>query len=500
MGGQVTFRLDDPVPLPDDVHIWIPEGSASLDQCVHPETSRKPDYVHIAGLCDGASCANCDCLERAPSVELPPIAAAKASDRQRFLAVSPKAATYAAFDMSFLPSFLLLRDGHSPRTVIEFHKELYGTDSTSAHLKSFFETIVLRNMLNSATTKEDLPDARNLHLYVTNRCNLRCSHCYMSSGQPLPQGEIDTEQRLRAIDLFSEVSPNSKVTLSGGEALTDPDIFVLIDHAKNRGHRVELFSNGLLIRKQNVQRIVNSVDQLQISIDGTDSTSNDPIRGKGSFDRIVAAIKLVDRADRSANPNFFYRIGMTLTRSNYENIETNLVGFLGALELQSPHRISIAVVSGIGRAGERPEISADVDDLPLIQARIMKSLINQGRVKWPSFTVNRYSKSCGIGMSIAVAADGRIYPCSVTEQPAIGAVGDADAKAAMERVGQYTEEFNVDRVSGCSTCSLRYFCQGKCRVANLHSTGSMARSTCTSKFKAARARSLMANFDSFVAH
>jgi radical SAM protein with 4Fe4S-binding SPASM domain len=500
MNGRATFKLDEPVPLPDDIHIWVPEGTTFLHQCIHPETSRKPDYVHIAGACNGSSCADCDCIARAGEVTLPPIAAAKMSDQQRFLAVSPKAATYAAFDMAFLSSFILLRDGYSPRAVIEFQKQGVGADLVTPHLKSFFETIVLRNMLNSAQTAEDLPDARNLHLYVTNRCNLRCGHCYMSSGKPLPQGEMETKDRLKAIDLFSEVSPNSKVTLSGGEALTDPDIFLLIDHAKKKGHRIELFTNGLLVRKQNVQRIVNSVNQLQISIDGTNPGSNDPIRGKGSFEKIVNAIKLVDRADRSINPDFFYRIGMTLTRSNYEDIETNLADFLAALDLKSPHRISIAVVSGIGRAGARPDISADVDDLPLIQARIMKSLIAKGKVKWPSFNINRFSKSCGIGMSIAVAADGKIYPCSVTEQPALGSIKNDDARSVMERVGSYTDMFSVDNVSGCNTCSLRYFCQGKCRVSNLHATGSMAQSKCTSAFKAARARSLLANFDSFVVH
>src|SRR5262249_1204231 len=116
------------------------------------------------------------------------------------------------------------------------------------------------------------------------------------------------------------------------------------------------------------------------------------------------------------------------------------------------------------------------------------------------FSINRYSKSCGIGMSIAIAADGNIYPCSVTEQPALGSVLNADARSTMERVASFTERLSVDNVAGCSSCSLRDFCPGKRRVANVHTTGSMDKSNCTPAFKAARVRSLIANFDSFTAH
>jgi radical SAM protein with 4Fe4S-binding SPASM domain len=498
MSTTVSFRLDQPVPLPPDTQIWI-NHDASAREVLHPERGRKPSYLHIAGSCDGSSCDSCDCVATLPfAADATP--ALPRREPRRFLAISPQAATYIVLDASFLPAFMLLRDGHTPAQVGEWIADEVPEEQWKDFLKTLFKLIVLRNMRPEAELREDLPERPTLHLYVTNRCNLRCTHCYMSSGRPLPQGEMSTAERRRAIETFSGLGRKGKVSFSGGEALTSPDLFELIALARDNGHETELYTNGLLIRPSNVQRLVDSVDELQISLDGTNPETNDPIRGRGSFKRIVSAIHLVDKADRARNPDFFYRVGVTLTKSNCADVEQNILSFLSSLDLTNPHKIQIGVVANIGRAVDHPEVAAEVDQLPAIQSRVMGKFIEGGRIKWPNFSVNVLSKSCGIGMSVTVAADGNIYPCSVTEQPTLGNVRNADALAAMRSVSELTSRTGVDNVEGCRTCSLRYACRGMCRVGNLHRTGSMLQSSCRPAFKAARVESLIVGFDSYLMH
>lgn len=498
MPRTISFSIDEPIPLPKDIHIWVPKSACSVEDVCHPETRRKPEYLHVAGSCDGNACGECSC---AGTVSVTPHDANDSSafpDGRRFLAVSPSSASYIAVDTRFLRAFMLLRDGYSPSTVYKWLEDDIPSDEWLLFLKNFFETLVLRNFFEGAQTVEDSAQRPVLHLYVTNRCNLRCTHCYMSSGKPLPQGEVDTTARLAAIDTFTALRRKGLISFSGGEALTDPELFTLVDHAKEAGHEVELYTNGLLVTPSTAQRIVNSVDQLQISLDGTTSEANDPIRGKGSFNKIVSAINLIDKADRTRNPSFLYRVAFTLTASNCDDIESNILHFLSSLELQRPHKISVGVVGRIGRAAENSDVFVKMNDLPAIQARVLRKFVAGGRMRRPNFTINKYSKSCGIGSSVTVAADGNIYPCSVTEQPSLGNVRDNDALSAMKSVFAFRDATNVDSVAGCASCSLRYFCQGKCRVSNLHTTGSMLESRCDPTFKAAKVESFIAGFRSFV--
>jgi radical SAM protein with 4Fe4S-binding SPASM domain len=420
-------------------------------------------------------------------------------DERHFLAVSTQAATYVALPVAYLPAFMLLRDGHTPNDVGQRMAGQCTKGQWRAFLGQFFKVIVLRNMRPDACIKEDLPVQSTLHLYVTNRCNLRCTHCYMSSGKPLPQGEMTNAERKRAIDTFTAMGGKGKISFSGGEALASPDIYDLMAYGKSLGHEIELYTNGLLVGEGTVQHLVDTVDHLQISLDGTTAEVNDPIRGQGSFSKILSAIHLVDRADRSRNPSFVYRIGLTMTATNCDDIEENVVSFLSSLDLQNPHKIHVGVVGRIGRAKSNTELTAGINDLPAVQARVLSRFVSQGRIKWPNFTVNLHTKTCGIGMSVTVAADGKIYPCSITDQPALGHVGDADALAAMQSVSRLTDSTNVDRVMGCKTCSLRYACHGQCRVSNYHQTGTMLETRCSPSFKAARVESLIAGFGSFLA-
>ena len=138
--------------------------------------------------------------------------------------------------------------------------------------------ITMRNFFEDIDSVEYIPDGKHLHFYVTNRCNLRCNHCYMSSDQPLPNSELSTADRIKVIEQFAILYPKGQITFTGGEALASRDIYLLLEKAKSLGLRSQLYSNGILINRNNISKIVSLVDTLQISLDGATEEINNSIR------------------------------------------------------------------------------------------------------------------------------------------------------------------------------------------------------------------------------
>lgn len=151
---------------------------------------------------------------------------------------------------------------------------------------------------------------RNLYVYITNRCQLRCAHCYrgdrLESAEKMPyQQVIDTLRTWRRMG-------SSKVTILGGEPTLHPDYIRIIRAANEIGfEHVITTSNGLepAIRKF---RDMNPSDfaYVQISLDGGSATSHDQIRGPGTFDEALRNVAAL------AKRGFDVRIICTVNRIN----------------------------------------------------------------------------------------------------------------------------------------------------------------------------------------
>lgn len=148
---------------------------------------------------------------------------------------------------------------------------------------------------------------------ITQRCNLRCQHCY-ASGIPDTSQELSTQACRQAIDGFAAFGC-PVVLFSGGEPFVRPDVLDLAAYARERGLRVVFSTNGTLITPEVAARIHTiGASYVGISIDGVRKT-HDAFRGvPGAYDRSLAAI----RACRDAGVKVGLRV--TLTRANVKEI------------------------------------------------------------------------------------------------------------------------------------------------------------------------------------
>lgn len=124
----------------------------------------------------------------------------------------------------------------------------------------------------------------------TRRCNLACLHCY-SDSDAKRHPEMTTAEGL---DLLEDIAGFGVPALlfSGGEPLIRPDLFTLIEAARDLGLPVTLSSNGTMITPRRARRIAElGVRYVGISLDGIGRT-HDHFRGRrGAFDKTLDGIR-----------------------------------------------------------------------------------------------------------------------------------------------------------------------------------------------------------------
>ena len=157
---------------------------------------------------------------------------------------------------------------------------------------------IYKNLLKEIENSDYYEDNINLDFplkvqwKITNRCNLKCKHCYLGR---LNQKELKSKELLTIAKKISN-SNIMEVTITGGEALLVNELPEIVNMFIENDIKVNIFTNGVLL-KTFIHRLYSilkyhPVDKLffHISIDGNEIT-HDAIRGKGNFKKTIDGMK-----------------------------------------------------------------------------------------------------------------------------------------------------------------------------------------------------------------
>ncbi len=116
---------------------------------------------------------------------------------------------------------------------------------------------------------------------ITRMCNLRCKHCYASAGKRHPR-EFSFNKIKDTVDELDELG-TVMIAIAGGEPFMRKDLADIVSYIKGKGIEVFLNTNGTLITKDRIERLINvGLRHIEISIDGLEE-DHDFIRGEGTF-------------------------------------------------------------------------------------------------------------------------------------------------------------------------------------------------------------------------
>jgi MoaA/NifB/PqqE/SkfB family radical SAM enzyme len=220
---------------------------------------------------------------------------------------------------------------------------------------------------------------------VTQRCNLRCSHCTwvnkVTNDLPLARWKqiIDTIYDRGCFVIFIE----------GGEPTLRDDLPEIVKYIKAKGMGCVMFSNGTRGLPD------TDVDAVWISIDGTEE-SHDAVRGKGNYKKVMRTL------ERYPEKNIFSLT--TLSKTNAPEIEaickelssTSLKGMI--FNFMYPYK---DISSKVLPKAERVDIARELMGLKKKYPKIISS---DSYLK----TVGQPDKICYPWLLLLATADGKI--------------------------------------------------------------------------------------------
>ena len=149
--------------------------------------------------------------------------------------------------------------------------------------------------LHEKVTGQHIPIAGSLE--VTERCNLRCAHCYIN----LPAGDQlaskDELTRTEIQNILDQIVDQGCLwlLLTGGEPFLRPDFLDIYTYAKRKGLLLTLFTNGTTL----TPRIAHHLAEwrpfaIEITLYGRTQETYERVTGiPGSYDRCMRGIELL---------------------------------------------------------------------------------------------------------------------------------------------------------------------------------------------------------------
>ena len=331
--------------------------------------------------------------------------------------------------------------------------------------------------MNSFIDELNIENEFYFQWHITEKCNLRCKHCYhaaYTSANELSLSELiligdKIDSTLKKWDIDGTLS------ITGGEPFMVMDkLFPLLQHINSLEtiNHFDLLTNGSLFDETILSELkeFKKLRRVQVSLEAGNRELNDQIRGNGSFEKTLSAIRLLKKN------GFQVAVMMTISHINKNEVEP-LVDILkqeGA-DTFSAERF---IPEGVG-ANLKNELLTQ-DEVKVVFERIYSIAMKEDKIRIllyrPLFALLNGSDPtvgalCSVGNNaLTIMHDGTIYPCRRLPIPIGNALTDSFYKV------WYTSEVlwnirNTKNIKGkCAECDLIPVCRG-CRAMAYALTG-----------------------------
>lgn len=299
---------------------------------------------------------------------------------------------------------------------------------------------------------------RNAHLYVENKCNLRCEHCYESEETHPGHVRVSLEDYELIFDGLAELGV-FVVTLSGGEPFLRRDFLDLVALARKKRFAVRIFTSGTLIDERKADRLRElNVTEVHISVYSHDPEVHDQFTGTpGSHARSMRAIRLLREREI-----------LTVMKTTVMTINVDHLDEL--VEIAKRHGVQLQLAPDVYRrnSGDGAPLELAVSSEALaekvfsrpelvdyVHGKRFDSSDCHGDGQWKG-----RKSLCGAAKStVTVGADGKLYPCSMFQ-----AAGGDTREHSLVDIWYRSRLFDTIRrrtfqdMHHCPTCQVRGAC------------------------------------------
>lgn len=173
--------------------------------------------------------------------------------------------------------------------------------------------VIARNSTHDSASPQ--PFLWKLWIYTNYDCNLKCSYCVARSGPTVPRRALSLENVRRLVDEAVSLGFGD-IFFTGGEPFLLDEIYEMLAYSAKH-IKTTVLTNAMLLRGSRLDRLVDMTNEapahhliVQVSLDGGRPEDHDAYRGKGSWEKTVEGIRLLQQH------GFRVRIGTTETPVN----------------------------------------------------------------------------------------------------------------------------------------------------------------------------------------
>jgi len=313
---------------------------------------------------------------------------------------------------------------------------------------------------NDLNITEQSKTLDSVYFNLTKNCNLKCIYCYANAGNTAIKNIKNQSLTFweRTIDQLFDLNKNATINFTGGEPTIYKYFWNIVEHAKNRGFKLILFTNGSNSEAKDIQRYFDYFSSIKVSIDSLREDSNSLTRGKDSLFPAQTFIDVL--IQNGMKPTIMVVVSKYNKRYLYEIND----------KYKSSAAIRYQPMYNMGRGDKLINISIAAKEYYYI----LKSQ-NIERMK-DDITYKRNMKYmwCGMGRNVlSIEANGDVYPCQLMHHDNFK-LGDLNNQS-LEDIwinSPYRHHF-VDMIEGCKICELKHICSAPCRARAFYVLGSI---------------------------
>ncbi len=334
--------------------------------------------------------------------------------------------------------------------------------------------------INTMDLKEGTPGLNTIYFYLTEGCNCKCRHCWIT-----PKYEIGGKGKWPYISLalFKKIIEQglrlglSSVKLTGGEPLIHPDILEILTYVKETGLNLIVETNGLACTPEiaaAIKRCANAF--VSVSLDGAVPDTHNWVRGvDNAYDGALEGIRNLVKAD--IRP----QIIMSLVKRNKDQIE-ELVKLAEKLNASSVKFNLVAPLMDRGSQLAEQDETLSIQELIELGKNIEQEIQPESKIqlsyshpfafKSLSAIYEKHdSGRCGIFGIIGVLGSGKYALCGIGESVKELIFGNAEKDELSDIWHNNTilneiREGIPEKLEGiCGDCIMKKMCLGQC-IAN----------------------------------
>ena len=290
----------------------------------------------------------------------------------------------------------------------------------------------------------------SVHWTITEKCNLRCSHCFLSQKQI----ETKLEDALYIIDFLKEKG-FFKVALSGGECLLHPHFKEIYTALKKAGMHIDIFTNGTVLTDKLKQLFIDMKPaKMEISIYGdSDEAYFNSTSSRNAYSSLIKTF------DFLKEQNIHTTIKAPITKFNIDSIDN-------FIEIAKNYQFDYKFATYIFKAsdGSDAPLNCRVDyqsavDIEIGHEKNFDGFISKIK-KYGLKGISFVEKCSACRNAFTINADNSFSFCGIMLEPKFHFTAET-IERAFNQVNAYRQDvIDMYNQSPCSKCAISNACTG----------------------------------------